>query len=190
MIGHAVRHDPGLSSRPVQYLVFSPDQTKLVSYDSDKLKIFNISLTGLEEVGTLLMLGKPASPAFSSDNPRYIYLGHGYLDISHIPEEGLGIMHNTDLVHSTDFAHNGRWPSGIPRLYCTERSRKIHSYSTKTPLLIWPPDLPVETWAVYEDIVVLGTTDGRILLLKFLEDTAGLEVYHSASSGASAESAS
>ena len=162
------------------YIALSSDQQIIAICQGKRLRLFAVKGPDIVEFVTI-RYGRPAQPIFSpvlstratSDGDHeYLYWGEWILDMQNYQRDQQRFLSRistaeVELSSRLDSAGPVTRPASL--LYAAESPGRINSYrmANDEGVLLLPMDIEISCWAAVGTKVVVGSIDGRVVLVEF-----------------------
>jgi hypothetical protein len=158
----------------------SKDHRTITLSRGPQLRIFEAENQDLSEFLTI-RYGRPAPPVFSTilstsanTTGNYLYWGDWVLDLSDYQRDLHRFISKAseleaDYSSKLDFAGPVTRPASL--LYVAKQPARVNSYrmDEDAGALLLPPEMDVSSWASTRTKIVIGTGDGRVVLVEFAD---------------------
>jgi WD40 repeat protein len=156
-------------SKWVDYMVFSPDGTILVTRKGYSIEIYDLSVRmrcfATFSLDHKYYRGEPKpypTPTFSPDG-KYLFCGSRAFDFAHMTKIG----HRNALPPPPP--PEALTLNPISPLFLMRKNAQIHSNRRDEPILLIPPDINVDRgpWVAFDNTIAFGSLDGRVFIIRF-----------------------
>jgi WD40 repeat protein len=167
--GSTIKGDDWKTDSSIYCVLFSPDGKTIVVPERGSFKLFAVEdpthyYASFKEPWYRSETPYEWRPVFSIDG-RYIFYWKWAFNLENLSRETGSNPTKLKPAKDEELPHNPLSP-----LYISRRLGHIRSAHWAKSLLVMPPDVRVRPWKAYKNMIALGSSDGRVFIMRFPEE--------------------